>query len=233
MDVIITGASGGIGYETALRFAEDRGNRVFVLARREEELSDLAGRSVHNNIIPYPVDLSKCEFEGVISFLKANKCSHVDVLVHNAGHLVNASLEKLTLTDWESVYRVNVFSVAFLTRALLSDLLGGDKHSHIVMIGSIGGIAGTSKFPGLTAYSSSKGALAILGEVMSAEFASKNVAVNTLALGSVQTEMLSKAFPVYRAKMDAKSVSEFIYEFGMNGWKYFNGKTLPVSISNP
>ena len=98
---------------------------------------------------------------------------------------------------------------------------------------SIGGISGSSKFPGLTAYSSSKGALNILTEVLAEEFKESGPKFNSLSLGSVNTPMLNKAFPGYKAQVDPNEMASFIFDFANNSSKVFNGKVIPVSSSNP
>jgi 3-oxoacyl-[acyl-carrier protein] reductase len=86
----------------------------------------------------------------------------------------------------------------------------------------------------LSAYSSSKGALGILAEVMAAELSEENnIRVNTIALGSVQTEMLEKAFPGYVANVGSKDAAAFICRFCEEGWQFFNGKTLEMSTGTP
>ena len=84
--------------------------------------------------------------------------------------------------------------------------------SHVVNISSIGGLANTSKFPGLSAYSSSKGALNILTEMLAEEYKETSIKFNTLALGAVQTEMLEEAFPGYNAPISPNEVSKFIFD---------------------
>ena len=132
--------------------------------------------------------------------------------------------------DFISVYSVNVFGVAELVRLLLPSF---SNTSHIINISSIGGIAGSSKFPGLSAYSSSKAALNVLTEMFYEEFKTSGPVINTLALGAVQTEMLEEAFPGYKAPLSSTEMANYIYDFSVNGHKYYNGKILPVSISNP
>jgi NAD(P)-dependent dehydrogenase (short-subunit alcohol dehydrogenase family) len=97
----------------------------------------------------------------------------------------------------------------------------------------MGGFQGSAKFKGLSAYSSSKSALAGLTECLAEELKEKNIAVNCLAIGAVQTEMLNKAFPGYQAPLKANEMAAFISEFAVNGHKYFNGKIIPVSSSTP
>ena len=106
-------------------------------------------------------------------------------------------------------------------------------NSSIVNISSIGGIQGSVKFPGLSAYSSSKGALNILTEMLAEEYKDKNIHFNTLALGSVQNKMLEKAFPGFNALTSAKEMANYIFKFSTDEYKLFNGKIIPVSSSTP
>ena len=106
------------------------------------------------------------------------------------------------------------------------------EKSHIVNISSVGGINGSSKFPGLSSYSSSKGALNILTEVLAVEF-KNGPYINSLCLGAVQTPMLELAFPDYKASTTPAEMANFIYGFSTSNPIMFNGKIIPVSISNP
>ena len=154
----------------------------------------------------------------------------VDVLINNAGKLINKPFLETTQSDFESVYKVNVFGLANLTRTLLPKM---NSDSHIVNVSSMGGINGTSKFPGLAAYSSSKGAVSILTELLAEEFKDSGPFVNALALGAVQTEMLSEAFPGLDVPMDAKTMAAYIAQFALTGHQFYNGKVLPVSNTTP
>jgi NAD(P)-dependent dehydrogenase (short-subunit alcohol dehydrogenase family) len=236
MNIIITGASSGIGFQTALKLSRKEHNRVFVLSRNKAGLDRLVEQSksdgVAGVIIPLVIDIAANNFGELIELLQANHVEHLDILIHNAGQLITAPFESLKLEDWQTVYQTNVFAVAMLTRTLMP-LMGGERHTHIIGISSIGGVQGSIKFPGLSAYSSSKGAMLIMLECLAEEFKGRNIDVNCLALGAVQTEMLTKAFPGYQAPLDASQMAEFIAEFSEWGWKYFKGKVLPVSVSNP
>jgi len=107
------------------------------------------------------------------------------------------------------------------------------KGSHVVTISSMGGVQGTMKFAGLSAYSSSKGAVITLSELLSEEYKDRGIAFNVLALGSVQTEMLAEAFPGYQAPVSAAEMATYIFDFTLTGHKFYNGKVLPVSSTTP
>lgn len=224
-NIIITGTSRGIGFELAQLFAKNNYN-VLALSRNEKPLKSLNNK----NISTLSVDLSnEKDLERVIDFV-SNNWKQVDILINNAGKLINKPFEQLTTSDFMEVYQVNVFAVAELTRQLLPYLKNG---SHVVNISSIGGVQGSMKFPGLAAYSSSKGALLTLTEMLAEEYKEKGISFNTLALGAVQTEMLEEAFPGYKAPISAEEMADYIYNFSLTGNKFYNGKILEVSSTTP
>ena len=223
-NIIITGTSRGIGFELALQFAA-AGHQVLAISRKIPQA--LLG---NENITCLSVDLSnESELEKVHDFL-SKSWKQVDAVIHNAGSLLLKPFSETTQEDFENIYKVNVFGVANLTRICLPYL---QKGSHVVTISSMGGIQGSLKFAGLAAYSSSKGAVITLSELLAEEYKDSGIAFNVLALGSVQTEMLAEAFPGYQAPISASEMANYIYDFTLTGNKYFNGKVLQVSSTNP
>ena len=195
MNIIITGAGRGIGYETIKLFNSMKGNRIIAISRDISALQKLSNEiPVGKNssfIYPVSVDLSKKGFEkGLISYV-LDKFKKIDILINNAGVLINKSIQQLTSEDFDSMFSVNTKAPFLLVKTLLPYF---NKPSHIVNISSMGGFQGSAKFRGLSLYSASKGALAILTECMAEELKDKEIKVNCLALGSVQTEMLAEAF---------------------------------------
>jgi NAD(P)-dependent dehydrogenase (short-subunit alcohol dehydrogenase family) len=177
-------------------------------------------------------DLTSTEsIDHAVAVIKS-KVSCIDVVINNAGSIVNKPFEKIDYQELEIVYRVNVFAPFYLTQQLLH-LLGRHSKAHVVNISSMGGFQGSAKFPGLSSYSSSKAAIAGLTECLAEEFKEKNISVNCLALGAVQTEMLEEAFPGYQAPLKPNQIADYIYDFAIKGHLYYNGKILPVSSSTP
>ncbi|TDE51402.1 SDR family NAD(P)-dependent oxidoreductase [Flavobacterium sp. GT3P67] len=223
-NIIITGTSRGIGFELALQFA-NAGHQVLAISRKIPQA--LLG---NENITCLSVDLSKeSELEKVSDFV-SKSWKQIDAVIHNAGSLLLKPFSETTQEDFENIYKVNVFGVANLTRICLPYL---QKGSHVVTISSMGGIQGSLKFAGLAAYSSSKGAVITLSELLAEEYKERGISFNVLALGSVQTEMLAEAFPGYQAPITAGDMANYIYDFTLTGNKYFNGKVLQVSSTNP
>jgi NAD(P)-dependent dehydrogenase (short-subunit alcohol dehydrogenase family) len=237
MNIIVTGASKGIGYEIVRKMAGMPGMKMIAIARSRNGLDDLQHACAElpsgKSLKVIPADLS--DFSGfkdeVIPEIYS-EFDHLDILVNNAGYLVNKPFDKTGEEELEMTIRIN-FIVPWMMIQLLTDLLLKSGKSHIVNISSIGGIQGSIKFPGLSAYSSAKGALGILTECLATELADKKISCNCLALGSVRTEMFRRAFPGYNAQLKPDEIAGLIADFALNGHKYFNGKILPVSVSNP
>lgn len=224
-NIIITGTSRGIGFELVKLFVE-RGHSVLGLSRNPKPLIDLKLK----NCTAFSFDITKdSDIEKVSEFIKEN-WKQVDVLINNSGLLVHAPFSEIKIKDFKRVFDVNVFGVAALAQAVLPFM---KKSGHVVTISSIGGIQGSVKFPGLSAYSSSKGAVLTLSEILAEEYKETGPSFNALALGAVQTEMLEEAFPGYKAPVTATEMAAYICDFSLNSQKLFNGKIIQVSSSTP
>ena len=225
-NIVITGTSRGIGFELVSILCR-MGHQVLALSRNEKPVKGLELDNVHAFSFDITSEDSLLKAE---SYISDNWNSKVDVLINNAGALLNKSFEDSTYEDFSQVYKVNVFGVAEVTRKLLRFM---NSESHVLNISSMGGIQGSMKFPGLAAYSSSKGALLTLTELLAEEYKENGPSFNALALGAVQTEMLEEAFPGYKAPISAEDMANYIADFSLNGQKFYNGKILQVSNSTP
>lgn len=223
--VVVTGTSRGIGYEL-VKWLAAAGHSVLALSRNPLPVEglDLPGA------ISLPFDITDPAASDTAASWVSSNWGRADVLIHNAGSLVNKPFSETRAEDFEAVYRVNVFGVATLTRAMLPVMEPG---GHVLVISSMGGIQGSAKFPGLAAYSSSKGAVITLTELLAEEFKDTGPAFNALALGAVQTEMLEAAFPGFKAPVTASEMAAYIGQFALTGHAYYNGKVLQVSRSTP
>jgi NAD(P)-dependent dehydrogenase (short-subunit alcohol dehydrogenase family) len=234
MNIIITGASRGIGAEIVKILCKHKVNHIIALSRNGEALRKLVTECLKLNpdakVRGVEFDLVQYDFYPFLLQKIETFFHNCDVLVNNAGRLVNRSLEKMEFQDFDNVFNVNVKSVYFLTQLLLPVM---NKGSHIVNISSLGGFQGSKKFKGLSAYSSSKGALAIMSEAFAEELMEREISVNCLALGATQTEMFEKAFPGLKALQTPVQMAQFIADFAVTGHKLFNGKVIPVANSVP
>jgi short-subunit dehydrogenase len=234
MNIVITGASNGIGFETALQLSLDEGNHLIAIARSADKLKQLKEQALlanpKSNLIPFVFDIEKGNYSELKT--KINELGTIDILINNAGLMIKKPFFDLEDVDWMKLFQVNLFGPVKLIKTI-APLMGKKRKAHIVNISSMGGFQGSMKFPGLSAYAASKAALANLTEVLAAEFEEKNIAVNCLAIGAVETDMLFKTFPEYKAPLKAIEMAEYIADFSLNGHKYYNGKILPVALSTP
>jgi NAD(P)-dependent dehydrogenase (short-subunit alcohol dehydrogenase family) len=231
---MVTGAGRGIGFETALSLASSANAKIVCLSRNQAGLEKLVEKAkaqkLPGEIIPFRADILTLTNESLTAFLSVNTITAMDGLVNNAGLLINKPFGELSAADFGRIYETNVFAPVRLIQYLMP-FLKRSEYAHIVNISSLGGFQGTAKFKGLSAYSSSKAALGCLSECLAVELAGENIAVNALALGAVDTEMLQQAFPGYKAPVPAAGMGIYVADFTMKGHKYYNGKILPVALA--
>lgn len=223
--VIITGSSRGIGYELVKLFGEE-GHEVLALSRNERPVSLLK----EGKISTFPFDLGNGADIVKLKDFISKEWGVVDVLVNNAGMLLNKPFLETSREEFKKVYEVNIFGLAEVIRTVQPLMT---EKGHVVNISSMGGIQGSVKFPGLSAYSSSKAAVIGLTELLAEEFKDTGPSFNALALGAVQTEMLAEAFPGYEAPVTAVEMAAYIKNFCLHGHRFCNGKVLQLSSSTP
>src|ERR1700748_2232584 len=234
MNIIITGASSGVGFEAVIELILSGKHKVIALARSQDKLERLL--EIANNLNPesklyaLAFDIVHDDYGDLRQFIAANFDNQVDVLINNAGVLINKPFIELLETDFVEMLQSNFIGHVRIIQGVIDIMPAG---SHIVNIGSMGGFQGSSKFPGLSAYSASKAALHNLTECLAQEFLEQNIKVNCLALGSAQTEMLEKAFPGYESPVMAFEMGKYIADFALTGHRFFNGKILPVAVTTP
>jgi 3-oxoacyl-[acyl-carrier protein] reductase len=231
MNIIITGASRGIGKETALLLAKDTGNSILAISRSEDALNKLKGEAANGNISIFAGDIvtltrNPRQLKEIID----TNFNRVDILINNAGKVIPKPFRELSDQEDEMVIETNFTAPMRLIRQVIPYMRRG---SHVINIGSMGGVQGSSKYPGLAVYSAAKAAIAVLTESLSTEYIQTGINFNCLSFGAVQTEMLEEAFPGFKAPISAAGMAEFLAWFALNGNKYFNGKVLPVSVANP
>lgn len=225
--IVVVGASRGIGKELVLQLASDQRNTIYALSRELKKMNDsFNGLS---NVHPFEFDLSsdvRRQAEKIFETIGS-----IDILINNAGLLVNKPFTDLTHSDIVDCYQVNVIGVMETVQATVPKMLA--QGGHIVNISSMGGFQGSVKFAGLSAYSTSKAAVCSFTELFAEEYKDTSIKMNCLCLGAAQTEMLEAAFPGYKAPVSAEKMAEFIHDFALNAHQWLNGKILPVSLSTP
>jgi NAD(P)-dependent dehydrogenase (short-subunit alcohol dehydrogenase family) len=229
--ILITGAGGGIGLATVNALLEDEAVRVIGVARDAgQRLSEALRRHGADRMQPIDADLSSPDaIERIASAIGPGRLTG---LIHNAGVLDRTAMGAHQRARILEVFDINTAVPLLLTQAL-ADRLAGDPPGHVLHISSMGGFQDSAKFPGLVAYSASKAALACMAQCLAEEFKDRGIRSNALALGAVDTGMLRAAFPGYQAPVSAMEMGRFVAWFVRQGYKSFNGKVLPVSLSSP
>jgi NAD(P)-dependent dehydrogenase (short-subunit alcohol dehydrogenase family) len=231
MNIIVNGGTRGIGKEVVLKLAGNKENRILATGRNSEALRALTKTSHYANIISHKLDMSSFDsYENNLIEVLRSQLNSVDILINMAGLLIKKDFGDLTSGDAANMIQTNFLGPAALIRVLKPFM---HKGSHIVNISSMGGYQGSQKYKGLAYYSASKAALSCLSECLAVEFSEDGIIVNCLALGSADTEMFREAFPGNEAAVTAREMAGFIADFALNGSKFFNGKVLPVALSNP
>jgi len=219
--ILVSGSSSGIGLEICIQ-ASDLGLNVLAISRNIEPLEGIL------NLKANSVDITNdSQIEAYVKKITSENIK-IDILINNAGFLIKDSFRKTTYEIFKQTYDVNVFGLASLTRALLPII---NKDGQVINIASVGGLNASKKFPGLSAYSSSKGAVITLTEVLAEEYRS-GPRFNCLALGSVQTEMLRKAFPGYEAKVMPSDMAKQILDFALDESSLPNGEIIKLDKGN-
>jgi 3-oxoacyl-[acyl-carrier protein] reductase len=235
MNVVVTGASRGIGFQIVQALAKAGVLKIIGISRNYKQLcklKELCSQISMTEFVPLSYDLLQItDAEPQLAGLIKQHFSHIDILINNAGTLVNKPFENITADEINRMLTVNYIAPALLIKYLLPLLCAG--RAHVVNITSMGGFQGSVKFKGLSHYSASKGALAVLTECLAEEYKKEGLIFNALSIGAVQTEMLAEAFPKFTAPVSPEEMGEFIANFAMNGKTFFNGKVLPVALSVP
>lgn len=204
----------------------EAGHKVLALSRNAQPISNLKLPNV--STIPFDI-ADPSEFIKLGGYLQSTM-KEVDILINNAGVLISKPFLEINPEEFKKCYDVNVFGPATLIKTVLPFM---KNSGHVVNISSMGGVQGSVKFPGLSAYSSSKGAIITLTELLAEEYKETGPSFNVLALGSVQTEMLGEAFPGLQAPISASEMAQYIVDFALTGNKFYNGKILQVSSTTP
>ena len=222
--IVVLGASQGIGAALVNVFAANGSNQVYALSRQLDKMQQQFQQA---NVYSLQLDLLTDVHAQITALALPDK---IDILINNAGLLINKPFETITHQDFHNSYQVNVIGIMEATQALLLKLSAG---SHIVNISSMGGFQGSLKFAGLAAYSTAKAALCSFTEMFAEEYKESSIHMNCLCLGAVQTEMLAQAFPGYQAPTTPEEMANYIANFAEHSGQLLNGKIIPVSASNP
>src|SRR5690554_379346 len=225
--IVVIGGSRGIGRELVNQFSADQSNTVIALSRNVDAMkTQFTAENIHCGYLDLTADDVHSALDEVLKPYAA-----IDIVVNNAGKLVNKPFLELTREEINVCYQTNAVGVMHATQYMVPKML--EKGGHIVNISTMGAFQGSVKFPGLSAYSTSKAGITSFTELFAEEYKDTKIKMNCLCLGAAQTEMLEEAFPGLKAPVSAAEIAEFIVDFAYNAPRFFNGKILPVSSTTP
>jgi 3-oxoacyl-[acyl-carrier protein] reductase len=238
MTALVTGSSNGIGAATAIAFAE-RGARVllqYAKSRQQAEqvLDRVRQAGSHGEI--FPADFSR--IEGVRAFLDALQGRPVDILINNAGSLIERTkFVDFTEEYWNKVLMLNLTSAMLITKAVVPHMIENER-GFVVNISSVAARNGGGI--GAMAYASAKAALSAMTKGLAKELAPQGIRVNTVSPGTIDTnfhrtfsttEMLDRvraATPVQRLGT-SEEVADVIIFLCSPGARFIHGQAIEVN----
>lgn len=227
--VCITGTSRGLGYALVEAFLKKTQFQIAAITGNGAVLnSKLEGITGRERVRIIEASISEFEGRGEIK-RQISGMPPLKIVIHNAGKLLLKPFLEISEAELAAVYKVNVFAPFHLTQVLMPFMEG----CHTIHISSVGGVEGSLKFAGLSAYSTSKAALNCLTEMLSEEFKATDHVFNCLAMGSVATEMFRKAFPGASASATPEQMAAYIVGYAIEAPKVMRGKIISLSVSNP
>ena len=227
-NVFISGASRGIGKSIANHFAEND-YKVVGTSRNNFEFDNKS-----DNLIPIKLDVtSRDDLKTCFNYLKS-KDLLPDILINNAGITSDQLFLKMKDDDWDNVIATNLTGTYNLTKIFIKNMIK-NKDGRIINISSVAGLMGN---PGQVNYSSSKSALNGFTKSLAKEIGSRNITVNSIAPGFIDTDMTSfldddakneiiKDIPLKKFG-EASDVAELVLFLASNKASYITGQTISI-----
>lgn len=231
---IITGGSRGIGRAIVEEFLFEGCSVVFTYQSSEKKADELLSKFPNSKIFSYKADASNfSEAEATVKFA-LEKLGGVDILVNNAGVTKDNLLLRMSENDFDSVISANLKSVFNYTKAVMKSMMG-QRYGKIINISSVVGLIGN---PGQANYVASKAGVIGLTKSNAKEFASRNICINAIAPGFIDTDMTSKLndqqkeaitnnIPLKRLG-SAQDVAKLAVFLGSPDSDYITGQTITV-----
>ncbi|MGI5426312.1 SDR family oxidoreductase [Streptomyces sp. CA-179760] len=189
---VVTGAASGIGEAIAVLLAA-RGARVALLARREERLTELAGkiRADGGQALAVVADVTDDASVAAAADRIHTEYGTVDLVVNSAGVMLPHPVDARRTDEWQRMLDTNVAGVLRITGAFTGDLVGAAADGRTADIVNISSIAAHVSFPNYAVYGATKAAVTYLSESLRGEFGPRDVRVTNIEPGFVESELLT------------------------------------------
>lgn len=225
--VLVTGGGSGIGEACAAEFLR-RGRPVVIVGRSSSRLAAAArALAAPDRVMTLAGDAGDEAFARRAFAASRSRFGPIEILVNNAALLVKKSFLDTTAAEWDAVMRTNLRGPFLFSRELLRA-----KGKVIVNIGSLGGVQGTLKFPGLAAYTVSKTGLSGLTAALAVEARPLGVSVFCVAPGAVNTQMLRKAAPGLKAGAEPADIARVVADLALSDSpEILSGSIIPLDTN--
>ena len=232
-NIIVTGASGGIGNSIVKKLYENKAN-VLASGTRVEKLEEL--KSKFNNIKILSFDISQTEkIEEFIENASAQLGGNLDCIINNAGITKDNLSIRMSLEEWKKVIDVNLTSTFLLSKFAIKKMLK-NKSGKIINITSVVGHTGNV---GQANYTASKAGIVAMSKSLAIEYAKKNINVNCISPGFIKTAMTDKIDDKFKESIISKipsarlgepdDIANAVIFLASNQSNYINGETLHVN----
>lgn len=230
-NVIITGASSGIGKAAAELFLERCWHVIMVDKSENPELNYELKEKYDDKVCFYMADVSKHnEIKELHEFVKG-KFEKIDSIVNNAGIIHHGYLHEVSDEDWDELFNTDVKAIYYMTKYFVTDMIknGGGT---IVNTASISGLAGDYKMP---VYNAAKGAVVNLTRAMALDYAKFDIRVNSICPSAIRTPLIKgslephiEANPMHRIGEPIEA-AKAIYFLASDESSFINGANIPVT----
>ena len=232
--VVITGAGSGIGAGAAQRFARE-GASVVLVGRTPEKLEKVAAQLPQGKHLVVPCDVSSADEVQNLAQRVIDEYGRVDVLVNNAGVIVQGRIHEISLNDWETLMATDLNGVFYCTHYFMPELL--KTKGNVVNISSVSGLGGDW---GMSVYNAAKGAVTNFTRALAMDYGADGVRVNAICPGFTFTELtedmkqneplLQKFYeriPLKRAG-EPEDIADAIAFIASDDARYITGVNFPV-----
>ncbi|GIV41286.1 MAG: short-chain dehydrogenase [Vicingaceae bacterium] len=228
--ILITGVSSGIGLSLAKQISAQQIPLIGITsdikkATLQWEKNGIPVNSTDSLLIE--ADISSAELKHKIETLLPQNI-RIRHIICNSAIMIKKNFFEFTRDDFQHTYQTNVWSIINTIQSCFPFL---SFPSTVTLIGSMGGIPFTQKFKDLTLYSSSKGAVTVLTELLAQDLKEHHINVNCLALGSVDTPMFRQTFPGYQAQYTPDQIAQFIIHFISHHAPLVSGQIITITKS--